>query len=474
MRVIAVIAVLAALLPSQLHAADLCGPPEASSQIQMIRSGYADLVPVTVNGLAKNFLFDTGGYFTQVSRQVADELKLPITQGNSQISDAAGRVSRDRAWIGEFIVGNRRAADLQFPVSPVALPIDGILALDHWTTFDLDVDFGTDMLTISPQGCAAAVRQASAAAVIPITMQGYHVYIPVTLDGHELSAAIDTGQNVSSVSTDIARLLFDLDLGSEQTPEAGGLNGDASIKVYTHIFNSLVMGGLIVRDPRMVVVPDVRRDDARIAPPRGDPTRMEEISLRKPGVIIGMDVLRRLHITFAFGEKKMYVSMASTSVQTEPPRAMTTEEMAAAPRPEVQSAYKKSMAQRIAELDHQLASDPGNVQALSGRCFARATVRANLDAALADCDQAIRLMPADAHIREVRAFVLYQQGDYRQALEAYDTMLAAGPPIASALFMRGNAKGKLGDSAGKDADIAAAKAIQPNIELVFKPFDMSE
>src|SRR6478736_5541600 len=102
MRVINVIAVFAALLPSQVYAADICGPPETSDQIQMVRSGYADLVPVVMNGVAKNFLFDTGGYFTQVSRRVADELKLPVSQGKIQITDAAGRVSREQASVREF------------------------------------------------------------------------------------------------------------------------------------------------------------------------------------------------------------------------------------------------------------------------------------------------------------------------------------------------------------------------------------
>ena len=38
--------------------------------------------------------------------------------------------------------------------------------------------------------------------------------------------------------------------------------------------------------------------------------------------------------------------------------------------------------------------------------------------------------------------------------------------------MRGNIKGKLGDQAGKDADIAAAKAIRNDVETVFQPYDI--
>jgi len=503
LRVIMAIAALTALLPSNVYASDTCGPLKPLNQVQMTRNGFADLVPVTINGVPKNFLFDTGGYYTQVSLPVADELRLPIQQGKIQMSDATGRVSREQASIREFVVGNMRSTDLDFPISPISLPIDGIFALDHWTAFDLDVDFGTDMLNIFSQDHCPGGGQywtAPAMAVIPITMEGFHIYVPVTLDGHELRAAIDTGENLMALTTDDAKQLFSLDLGSEETPEVSGLNGDASLKVYTHIFNSLALGDIAVNNPKIAIVPNVVSNNADFSPLVGNPAKTEREPLDKPDLIIGMDVLRKLHIYFAFGENKMYVSMASattatqtasastiplapaaaatllapTETQSDAQRVENEAKIAAEPQSVVQSAYKKYAAQRIAELDHLLTSDPNNIQGLSSRCYTRATVKSDLDEALADCDQAIRLMPGDPDILGVRAFVLYQQGNYQQALDAYDATLAIAPKIASALFMRGCAKGKLGDVAGKDADIAAARAIQANIELVFKPFDFSE
>jgi hypothetical protein len=322
------------------------------------------------------------------------------------------------------------------------------------------------------------------------------------LDGHELRAAIDTGENYTSLTTDDAKQLFSLDLGSEETPEAGGVNGNTSLKVYTHIFNSLALGDIAVNNPRIAIVPNVVTNNADLSPLVGEPAKTAREPLNRPELIIGMDVLRQLHVYFAFGENKMYASMASapptiatqaapapsiplgpaaeatslasTQSQTDAQRAENEAKIAAEPLSVVQSAYKEYAAQRIAELDHLLTSDPDNLQGLSSRCYTRATVKSNLDKALADCDQAIRLMPGNPDILGVRAFVLYQQGNYQQALDAYDATLALKPEIASALFMRGCAKGKLGDAAGKYADIAAAKAIQANIEIVFKPFDFIE
>ena len=62
-------------------AADKCGQLTLFDTVHLTHTAGSDLVPVVINGVTKNFLFDTGGYFTQVSRPVAEELKLPVLQG---------------------------------------------------------------------------------------------------------------------------------------------------------------------------------------------------------------------------------------------------------------------------------------------------------------------------------------------------------------------------------------------------------
>ena len=47
---------------------------------------------------------------------------------------------------------------------------------------------------------------------------------------------------------------------------------------------------------------------------------------------------------------------------------------------------------------------------------------------------------------------------------------AAGPILASSLLMRGMTKGKLGDAAGKDKDVAAAQALDANIITRYRNF----
>lgn len=52
-------------------------------------------------------------------------------------------------------------------------------------------------------------------------------------------------------------------------------------------------------------------------------------------------------------------------------------------------------------------------------------------------------------------------------LDTYNQALTIEPTEAASLYMRGYTKKKLGDTAGADADIAAAKALNGDIENLF-------
>src|SRR6185312_5781958 len=102
MRIIPVIAAAAALLlPCVAQAADC--KLQIADTLPLLHIGSQRFVPVTVNGAQEYFLFDTGGFYTQVSRSTADALKLQVHQGNRQMYDVTGNISRDEATIHEFL-----------------------------------------------------------------------------------------------------------------------------------------------------------------------------------------------------------------------------------------------------------------------------------------------------------------------------------------------------------------------------------
>lgn len=492
MRLAAAIALIA-LFPAAAGAEEACGPLKIVDIVHMIPTldGAADIVPVVIGGQPRSFLLDTGGYLSQLSRPLAEQLHLSILQERQSVYDATGNVSSDQVTVPSLGLGAITDSNVVLMVSPSlgksgGKGVDGILAPDRLVKYDAELDFGSDTLNLfSPDHCPGHVVywQAPATAVIPITLeqsranpdhrdrspvterpisasalatnaplQGFHIFVPVTLDGHVFKALIDTGANNSALSLDKAKEIYGLVMGSPDTPENGNLNGDATVKIYSHLFQNLAFGSVSVTNPRLTIMPNAMNRNVDLAPLVADRTRTERDLVNQPDMIIGMDVLRRLRLYLAFHEGKIYVSPASAPTIT----GMVV------PYP------KETLAAILARLDKELAASPNDAAMLNDRCFWRGITKENLDGALGDCDKSLALAPNVPQTLDSRAFVLFQQGKYQDALSGYDAALTADPNQAPSLFMRGLVEGKLGDDAARDTDLATARKSDPNLDAEFQ------
>lgn len=100
---------------------------------------------------------------------------------------------------------------------------------------------------------------------------------------------------------------------------------------------------------------------------------------------------------------------------------------------------------------------------LNERCWANTVyLHGDLKVARADCDRAISLNPA-AHIYDSRGMIGLLENDNLRAYADYAHAVELAPKYASGLFGRGVSQRRLGRTADGDADIAAAKAIDPKI-----------
>jgi predicted aspartyl protease/Flp pilus assembly protein TadD len=122
--------------------------------------------------------------------------------------------------------------------------------------------------------------------------------------------------------------------------------------------------------------------------------------------------------------------------------------------------------QAIQQLDQWLAThahDAGTSSALNQRCWARALWNHDMQAALADCNEALKRNSKAAAIFDSRGLVRLRLGDYAGAISDYDAALVINPGIAWSLYGRGLAKRKLGRSDEAKPDLEAALAIDRDI-----------
>src|SRR5213596_382840 len=67
------------------------------------------MVPVTINGAPKLLLLDTGGFTTQLTREIAKELGMKTREARIELRDVSGNVSRDYVIANTFTLGQLTA-----------------------------------------------------------------------------------------------------------------------------------------------------------------------------------------------------------------------------------------------------------------------------------------------------------------------------------------------------------------------------
>jgi tetratricopeptide (TPR) repeat protein len=138
-------------------------------------------------------------------------------------------------------------------------------------------------------------------------------------------------------------------------------------------------------------------------------------------------------------------------------------------RPQLGLLYQRTgqFAQAVAQftlwIDSHDRSDVHMAHTLRMRCWSRGLWGQQLDAALSDCDAAVRSMPDSADPFTNRCLVRLRRGDYDRAIADCDRALSLQPRIAWAQYLRGIAKLRKTDVADGQADLAAATALDRTI-----------
>jgi len=116
---------------------------------------------------------------------------------------------------------------------------------------------------------------------------------------------------------------------------------------------------------------------------------------------------------------------------------------------------------------------PDSAAPYAFRCHIRAVMKAELDVALADCKEAASRDGRAPQVLDATGFVQFRLGHLKDAAADYAAALARNSRLAGALFMRGIIKLRDGDAPGGNADIVAAKDIEPSIADRFAEYGVT-
>jgi predicted aspartyl protease len=260
----------------------------ATLDIDMDSTGRINM-PMKFNGTEKRLMVDTGATTSFLTSDAVADLKLKTrSSGNSYMVGFGGRVESETVTVDEVEFAGMKGNNFSFFVTGGWMDAAGLLGGNILSGYDIDLDFAKGKLSVFSQDhCPGKVVYWTnqAYGTVPFEMNGNHIWIKVKIDGEDIRAIVDTGAVDTVMSMDLAVHDFELDK-------------KALARSRHYPFKALSFGTVNVANPAIKLVPDA---ESGVMGRYSDDLNM----------ILGMGVLRRLHLYIAYKEHVIYVTPAT-------------------------------------------------------------------------------------------------------------------------------------------------------------------
>jgi predicted aspartyl protease len=274
------------------------------------------VVEISVAGRPLHFLVDTGGIYSEIFRDEADALGLDLSSITGlEIYSTDGSIATHFAKAHDVKIGPVNIQNLAMIVSDRPAGergFDGILAPDVLAMFDLDFDFADRKLNLmSPDHCdGKVVYWTGVYSAVDFKKRDNQIDLSVNLDGHDLSAVLDTGSSYTNLFQNVSESAFGLSASSPGMVADPKADPD-DLGRMTYRFNALTIGELAVKNPLVHILQNAAQEsfEKKHNDPIGRDSFMRE-GFQTGDMLLGMNVLTKLHLYIAYKERKIYVTAA--------------------------------------------------------------------------------------------------------------------------------------------------------------------
>ncbi len=301
MRKIIVLAALCIGISAPAVAEESCNLTRMAS-VDM-NTNYIDgvVVPMTIVGQTVDMVVDTGGVLTSLRDTTADRLGLNTLRSAIELRVFGGAHVDRYTVANEVDLGGLKAHGMPFVIFPhdvmMGAELGGTIAPDVLTQYDVDFDFANAKFNLfSRNHCPGKVVYWTTGPYETVDIQiepSGHITVAVELDGHSFKAIIDTGSTVSVLELGAARNSFSL---ADDDPSLKAMAGVGGKHVWRYPFKTLTMQGITVNNPDIELFSN---DETHFA------------NFNSPRMILGLSVLRQMHVYISYREHKMYLTSAS-------------------------------------------------------------------------------------------------------------------------------------------------------------------
>jgi predicted aspartyl protease len=259
------------------------------------------IVTLLANKVPVVLLLDTGAQRTILTPAAAQRTGAQASrvEFDRRMRGVAGTMPTREVELQSFTIGGVAIPWRRITVSPATLPsvffgpLDGVLGADVLSAFDVDIDLAQDrMILHEPQSCPGVAPDWVAPYVGIGTglSAGEHLFFPVQLDGRRMFAIVDTGAQMTTLSTKTARALgvSEATLAQDKPVTIRGAAGER-LSGRVHRFSQLDVGGEAQRNPEIVVA---------------------DLSLRDADLVMGVDFVRSRRIWFSYRSRQIFMLRA--------------------------------------------------------------------------------------------------------------------------------------------------------------------
>jgi predicted aspartyl protease len=259
----------------------------------------APIVTLVANGAPVTLLLDTGAEWTILTPAAAKRVgaQTPRIEFDRQIRGLSGSLATNEVELRSFTAGGTaipwrrvRVASLNMP-DVFSGPLDGVLGADTLSSFDIDLDLPRHrMVFYGRQSCpSAAPAWAEPYATIAARKTfSNHLSFPAQLDGRQIDTFIDTGAQLSVLSSKAALALGVTDAALSRDRATVTLGAAAErLNSHLHRFSHMEVGGEVVRNPALIVA---------------------DVSLRDADLVLGIDFLASRRIWLSYGSQQIFLS----------------------------------------------------------------------------------------------------------------------------------------------------------------------
>lgn len=252
------------------------------------------VVPAAVGDTPLSLMIDTGTPASILTFGAAGRLGLTPAPMRASISMQmyGGLPIVDYVRIKGFRLGAMTASVASFGVMLNVLEGDGLLGDDFLMQFDVDLDFaGGKVNLFRPHRCEGRVvywaSDDTPVAIIPFKTKSddTHIKLEIAVDDHPAPAVLDTGASKTVMNLETATHWYNITVNSPGVEKIGD-------DLYRYRFKTLTLEGVTVANPEIYMQP------AKVSKFPNDT------------VLLGIDILRKLHLYIAYEEHKLYVTAA--------------------------------------------------------------------------------------------------------------------------------------------------------------------